>query len=161
MKNLHLIPTNKPSRLHFDGKLFLSPNYQDSKTINSIVEGKHIYITSNEEIKEGDKSLLFVDGFEPMILTHFKPVEEGYKGKKIILTTDVDLIEDGVQAINDKFLEWFVKNPSCEEVEVIPLRKSSGHYDDKDVWHWDFLAYKIILPNEEPNPFELPKTEIN
>jgi hypothetical protein len=36
---------------------------------------------------------------------------------KIILTTDQDLIKDGVQAIDDEFLEWFVKNPSCEEVE--------------------------------------------
>ena len=40
------------------------------------------------------------------------------KCKKIILTTDPDLIKDGVQAIDDEFLEWFVKNPSCESVEV-------------------------------------------
>jgi flavorubredoxin len=38
---------------------------------------------------------------------------------KIILTTDGDLIKDGVQSIDDEFLEWFVENPSCEEVEVI------------------------------------------
>ena len=38
--------------------------------------------------------------------------------KKIILTTDQDLIKDGVQAIEDEFLQWFVKNPSCEWVEV-------------------------------------------
>jgi hypothetical protein len=40
------------------------------------------------------------------------------QGKKIILTTDQDLIKDGVQAIDDEFLEWFTNNPSCEEVEV-------------------------------------------
>ena len=39
--------------------------------------------------------------------------------KKIILTTDQDLIKDGVQAIDDDFLEWFVKNPSCEVVDVL------------------------------------------
>ena len=39
--------------------------------------------------------------------------------KKIILTTDKELIKDGVQAIDDDFLEWFVKNPSCEEVETV------------------------------------------
>jgi hypothetical protein len=30
--------------------------------------------------------------------------------KKIILTTDLDLIKDGVQSIDNEFLEWFVKN---------------------------------------------------
>ena len=39
--------------------------------------------------------------------------------KKIILTTDQDLIADGVQAIDDEFLEWFVKNPSCENIPII------------------------------------------
>ena len=73
--------------------------------------------------------------------------------KKIILTTDQDLIADGVQAIDDEFLEWFVKNPSCEYVEVIY---------DKDIFTYGlqttkYGAYKIIIPQEEPNPFELPK----
>jgi hypothetical protein len=35
--------------------------------------------------------------------------------KKIILTTDLDLIKDGVQYIDDRV---FIKNPSCDEVEV-------------------------------------------
>jgi hypothetical protein len=30
--------------------------------------------------------------------------------QKIILTTDLDLIKDGVQSIDNEFLEWFVKN---------------------------------------------------
>ena len=127
-------------------KEFVNQKYEDI----SLNQNQHIYITNDEEIKKGDKSLLFVEGFEPIILTHFEPIEEGYKGKKIILTTDQDLINDGVQAIDDEFLEWFVNNPSCESVEVIPLRKSSGWYDEKEVWHWDFLAYKIIIPQEEP-----------
>ena len=38
----------------------------------------------DKEVKAGDKSLLMVEGFAPMILTHFEPVEEGYEGKKII-----------------------------------------------------------------------------
>jgi hypothetical protein len=70
----------------------------------------------------------------------------GDEFKKIILTTDQDLIKDGVQAIDDEFLEWFVKNPSCEEVEVVMnlcfLKvkiKESGIY-----------GYKIIIPKEEP-----------
>jgi hypothetical protein len=50
------------------------------------------------------------------------------------------LIKDGVQAIDDEFLEWFVKNPSCEEVEVVktaPIRPFGS-------------LYKIIIPKEEP-----------
>lgn len=78
----------------------------------------NIYITSDEEIKEGDSymridtSLLFksLKGSNPNIIEKYC--------KKIILTTDADLIKDGIQAIDDEFLEWFVKNPSCESVEV-------------------------------------------
>jgi hypothetical protein len=48
----------------------------------------------------------------------FEKLHDKSNYKKIILTTDQDLIKDGVQAIDDEFLEWFVKNPSCEEVEI-------------------------------------------
>jgi hypothetical protein len=67
--------------------------------------------------------------------------------KKIILTTDQDLIKDGIQAIDDEFLEWFVKNPSCESVEVTY---------DKDIYPYGVETakgygwYKIIIPQEEP-----------
>jgi hypothetical protein len=62
--------------------------------------------------------------------------------KKIILTTDQDLIKDGVQAIDDEFLEWFVKNPSCEWVEI---QCRYNFYAGQDLTH-----YKIIIPQEEP-----------
>ena len=55
MKNLHLIPTEKPSRLVIDtieNKLYLQPILH-KKTINVLPQ--NIYITSDEEIKEGDK----------------------------------------------------------------------------------------------------------
>ena len=140
MKNLHLLPTDKPSRLHFDGKLFLSPNYQDSKTINSTVEGRNIYITSDEEIKEGDWGL---SKLNEVILFGRSYNEKFYN--KIILTTDQDLIADGVQAIDDTFLEWFVKNPSCEFVKIV---------DDVECLpmpniHINNHIYKIIIPQED------------
>lgn len=64
MKNIFLLLTDKPSRLHFDDKLFLSTNPQISKDINSIVEGRNIYITSDEEIISFDEinSLSLQDG---------------------------------------------------------------------------------------------------
>jgi hypothetical protein len=163
MKNiLHLIPTDKPSRLSIiDSQLIYSKEY--------FINPQHIYITSDEEIKEGDwviENHTFKR--EPYIGKCFYPKNDGtvtdevlkrdllsvnYEGhyetlalkhncKKIILTTDQDLIKDGVQAIDDEFLEWFVKNPSCEYIEV-----ESGLFfyvegEDK--------RYKIIIPQEEP-----------
>ena len=148
MKNIHILPTDKPSRLiqaEDDELMLLNELYENTHNIN-----KHIYITSDEEIKKGDWVL------NPIYKTVYKWIKNSdiyfdrIDAKKIILTTDQDLIKDGVQDIDNDFLEWFVKNPSCDEVEVIPLRKSSGWYDEKEVWHWDFLAYKIIIPKEEP-----------
>ena len=111
-------------------------------------KGGYIYITSDEEIKEGD--WLYNSNSLSIYKSNGKDNGASKKWKhKIILTDNKDLIKDGVQAIDDEFLEWFAKNPNCEEVEVIPLRKSSGWYDEKQVWHWDFLAYKIVIPKEE------------
>ena len=62
--------------------------------------------------------------------------DEVAKGFKVILTTNKLLIKDGVQAIDDEFLEWFVKNPSCEFVETEHIGYVS--------------AYNIIIPKEEP-----------
>ena len=81
---------------------------------------QYLYITSDEEIKEGDW-VITNNGLLAKVITeltwHF------INSKKIILTTDSDLIKNGVQAIDDEFLEWFVKNPSCifipqEEPEI-------------------------------------------
>jgi hypothetical protein len=115
MKNLHLIPTDNYSPLVHStskyGGYFLSKYYSPMKHMGDSFQ--HIYITSDEEIKEGERGLSINDA----VYTHFNHLGKDY-GKRIILTTDQDLINEGVQAIDDKFLEWFVKNPSCEEVEV-------------------------------------------
>jgi hypothetical protein len=71
--------------------------------------------------------------------------------KKIILTTDQDLIKDGIQAIDNEFLEWFVNNPSCDQVEV----KEKQHFEaDKskriNPLNGVYYSYKIIIPQEEP-----------
>jgi hypothetical protein len=118
MKNIHLIPTDKPSRLTirlktnelmYSYKEFVNQKCEDV----SLNQNQNIYITSDEEIKEGDwclsklnKAVRFGKNFTTWLY------------KKIILTTDPDLIAEGVQSIDDEFLEWFVKNPSCERVEV-------------------------------------------
>ena len=163
MKNIYILPTDKPSRLHYSKiksngqisyKLVLKKEF--SKCNDGLLSGqRHIYITSDEEIKELDKSLLILEEFEPMILTHYEPVEEGYIGKKIILTTDIDLIKDGVQAIDDEFLEWFVKNPSCEWV-VVEKKMLCNYCGEENCdnlrcrGYIDSVWYEIIIPKEEP-----------
>ena len=143
MKNLHLLPTDRPSRLHFDDKLFLSPNYQNSKTINSIVEGRNIYITNDEGIKDGWS-------YDRMMKSIGK--RDNVYSSKIILTTDSKLITDGVQSIDNTFLEWYVKN-LCEEVEV----ESNWEFLGDDYRHGgeQTLVYKLIIPVEEPKPVTL------
>jgi hypothetical protein len=158
MKNIHLIPTDKPSRLGYlikkgkevfnDLRLFEKPmpNILDS-------ENQHIYITNDEEIKEGD----WVYNTISLKPEAFKACEngDGYVNcskyshyridcKKIILTTDDQLIADGIQAIDDEFLEWFVNNPSYEFVDV------KKGFADGTAWGYNFLDYKIIIPKEEP-----------
>ena len=137
MKNTHLIPTDKPSVLILrqDGKLFFTGYGGQLGKVHGLIKDvpQHIYITSDEEIKIDDYYL----GDDNHIYCLVTTVNSN--GKKIILTTDQDLIADGIQAIDDEFLEWFVKNPSCENVEV------QKWFDGVD-----FLEYKIIIPKEEP-----------
>ncbi len=111
--------------------------------------GKELFITNDEEIKEGNYFLY--DGTEIRYksngteyhgrdLCHISgnrryPIS---KSKKIILTTDQSL--DGVQDIDDEFLEWFIKNPSCEFVKVNVFPKFN--LNDKG-------NYGIIIPKEE------------
>jgi hypothetical protein len=145
MKNIHVLSSDKPSRLHtYKGVLNLAAGEFVSPTIvkNDLIN-LNIYINSNDEIKERD--WIFNEELEPSVLKcSGKGSLRGWN--KIILTTDIDLIKDGVQVIDDKFLEWFVKNPSCEFVKIV---------DDVECLpmpniHINKHIYKIIIPQEKP-----------
>ena len=60
MKNIHLIPTDKPSRLYSkDGNHILDTTMAIDWYISSACyKPQNIYITSDEEIEEGDWCLL-------------------------------------------------------------------------------------------------------
>ena len=171
MNKLHVLPTDKPSRLYIGDNLnFVFGMIQTSiQSRNDYFTNQHIYITSDEEIKEGDWYInTFVSEKEQKPQTHTEKRhlinhQKDYRFKyckKIILTTDQDLIKDGVQAIDDEFLEWFVKNPSCEEVGIEKFHgiKTSiaeiSAVSGNDDYNWkgigDFRDYKIIIPKEEP-----------
>jgi len=163
MKNLFLLPTYKPS------KLAIKTNFLSNKVKLHLRKGElftngvrgaqnqNIYITSDETIKEGDWCIEY-DDIDKKWLTPYKPTNESWdmvskanycriRGtvKKIILTTDQDLIADGVQSIDDEFLEWFVKNPSCEYIQTTELSLFNG--DTGESGHY---KYEIIIPQEEP-----------
>jgi len=153
MKNIYLIPTDKPSRLLWcfeDKRHYTSTDEYYFKNQKEL-QNQHIYITSDEEIKEGDWCINTV---ESIVLTLDKETEKAIPFesiKKIILTTDQDLINDGVQAIDNEFLEWFVKNPSCESVEVEKgYLGMCGFVKSDEPISKDKLHYKIIIPKEEP-----------
>jgi hypothetical protein len=145
MKNIHVIPTDKPSRFFNTNKG--QYNFREHYVPDTIQTCKNhnIYITSDEEIKEGDWVITPTNDILEWAKV-FQPI-----GKKIILTTHQKLIKYGVQPIDDDFLEWFVKNPSCENVDI------SKHYDKVDID--GKVYYKIIIPQEQtteevPNELE-------
>ena len=139
MKNVHVLPTDKDSNL-FIGDLSnqLHFNYSIEKG-NSI--NQNIYITSDEEITGFEINIWVIKGDRIFLWQNTMALVSNNKPKKIILTTDQDLIKDGVQAIDDEFLEWFVNNPSCEEVEI---QCRYNFYAGQDLTH-----YKIIIPSSE------------
>lgn len=143
MKNIHVLPTDQPSRLWVNnllqGKLELS-----EETLIGSLRNRYIYITSDEEIKKGDWVIQV--NFEKtniqltQCITEFQTKiandkDGSFTKNKIILTTDPTLIADGVQSIDEEFLEWFVKNPSCEFIDV---------FKDDRLNH-----YNIFIPQEE------------
>jgi hypothetical protein len=137
MKNIHLLPTDKPSRLWTNNlrrRLELD-EFPEQLPTNI---AKHIYITSNEKIKDGDWFINTFNDNQPKLQKRYGDWITCYNQHKIILTTDPDLIADGVQAIDDEFLEWFVNNPSCEWVKVEPREFLA-----------DKVIYEIIIPQEE------------
>jgi hypothetical protein len=173
MKNIHILPTEHKSKIgtHKSKNLYF---HQNVFTESNFEKNFYLYITSDEKIKEG--GYVF---WEDKIYTYGEfmkmktPVYTDYFS--IILTTDLDLIKDGIQAIDDEFLEWFVKNTTCDFVELKMIPKcscgTSGYryicksyaYSNVsgDVCAREVLEipYKIIIPKEEPKQkpnFELP-----
>jgi hypothetical protein len=147
MKNIHVLPTDKPSRIHF----YSNVTFGVSKEHLNWKQGRNIYITNDEDLMIGDYYIAGVDIYKCLSSIELEGLSIDSYCRKIILTTDQDLINDGVQDIDDEFLEWFVNNPSCEKIETESFCKngddclSQGPYDNLCN-----IGYKIIIPKEEP-----------
>lgn len=140
MNNIHFFPSNK--------------------------QVQFIYITSDEEVKEGyflNNGFVYKVHFFDEKFIYWRDGKYTWSlnkedCKKIILTTDQDLINNGVQAIDRGFLEWFFKNISCQEVEVEKYyRVKSGNIQDhKDgLAGYEYYEYKIIIPQEESRQYPI------
>jgi hypothetical protein len=150
MNNIHILPTDKPSRLYQTrtNPLILDSKFENGKT------NRHIYITNDEEIKD---YYWYINSEGKLLqFTGRNVLGDKFKAPKVILTTDPQLIADGVQAIDDEFLEWFCKNSSCESVKVERLdtfKKTNEVYVDEIAggnYYEIIKQYKIIISQEEP-----------
>ena len=169
MKNIHLL-------LAGESYLSLNCSYRDSaigtevrkpywtytkdwkhymSVTDASVRPHNIYITSDEEITGFENNVWVSKGDRIFLWQNTMALVSNNKPKKIILTTDQDLIKDGVQAINDEFLEWFVKHPSCESVDIETIMEcekcGKEHCDNLQCRGYkDIPYYKTIIPKEEP-----------
>jgi len=167
MKNIHILSTDEQIKnvgdvvkdLYGDIHIFTKKN--EGKEYVKTITKLNIYITSDEEIKESFRGWFIGQcGFykkcvdtkiinnELYLLDYLGNTDRLIWCKKIILTTDKDLIKDGVQAIDIEFLEWFVKNPSCEEVKVVEGTFTVGEMSKLPLGTRN-LKYKIIIPKEK------------
>jgi hypothetical protein len=116
-----------------------------------------VYIINDEKIKEGDWCLCKGIPLENDVnhyaqLGAFKVNQIGVdlyystsreiyskeRCKKIILTSDKDLISDNVQPIDNDFLEWFTKNSTCKFV-------NTELYNAYGIDNWKYL---ITIPED-------------
>jgi hypothetical protein len=163
MKNIHILPTDKPSRLFVDiddNKLKITQTLSGEYMMN-----QNIYITSDEEIKDVRPHKGKWQLEQEQILNKFPTyLTDLSECKLVIITTDQELIKDGVQAIDDTFLEWFVKNPNCEKIEIktrylhsyktgetfISFSKTPEFSSRNMQCVKIEPRYEIIIPQEEP-----------
>ena len=115
-----------------------------------VIDNK-IYITSDKEIKKGEEQWFLTKDL--MVLKSKNVNEKSYSpiGKKIILTTDQELITDGIQAIDNEFVIWFENNPTCDRVETkIIAVNEFGSEITVDSYGFDKFIHKIVFPKLEP-----------
>lgn len=151
MKNLHLLESKQPCRLHYYSHMH---DLGLSKEPLQWKQGRNIYITINQEIQEGvDQWYL-----DKVLNEPYNSGGAQYASKQdiIVLTTDIDLIKDGIDEISDKFLNWFIKHPTCELVGVMSYCKHGDECPSKgafDKQHLCDVSYKI-------NAATLPKSKV-
>jgi len=160
MKNIHVLPTDKPSRIYNilgSKKIgFTSNDPFYTENCGGGTKNQNIYITSDKEISGFENNIWVIKGDRIFLWQNTMALVSNNKPRKIILTTDQDLINDGVQEINYEFLEWFVNNPGFEKIEVIKTHLCTqtglpcGMQCLNEETCNENITYKIIIPKKEP-----------
>ena len=110
MKNLHVLPTDHPSRLRYNIKTRIWELNEFHKYHTDIKSTHNIYITSDEEIKMQDWCITAKGNLLQMIEGDTALGFALLGCKKIILTTDQDLINDGIEQISEDTLLKIVEH---------------------------------------------------
>ena len=132
MKNLHVLPTDHPSRLRYNIKTRIWELNEFPKYHTDIKSTHNIYITSDEEIKMQDWCITAKGNLLQMIEGDTALGFALLGCKKIILTTDQDLIKNGVQAIDAEFLEWFCsKNGKVDFEKGVEWQAERSYNEDE------------------------------
>lgn len=132
MQNIFITETDNPGFPIFsiDGVFGFIPKTEDH--LNSGLKYHNVYITSDEPIEDGDYGVetnLLKSGYSPkQYIFKMDPEQraamESLGGQKscgvlkIVLSTDDELIQDGVQEAHQKFIDWIVKNPGAKTIGV-------------------------------------------
>lgn len=109
MKNLHVLPTDCPSRLRYNIKTRIWELNEFHKYHTDIKSTHNIYITSDEEIKMQDwvynnkENIVEQITSKTQLIFVLEENKENQTFKKIILTTDQDLISNGSVVTDGKF----------------------------------------------------------
>lgn len=118
-----------------------------------------LYIISNTE-NISENCWIITEG--RLVQVSYLLSNEVAKGNKVILTTNKLLIKDGIQEIDDEFLEWFSsKNPSCDSIKInlVPVNEY-GSEITVGGYGFDRFKYKIIIPQEESKQSKIDLDEL-
>lgn len=147
MKNIFILPAKS-----FKSKLaiYLNKEYTELHGVGELAFCKddigwsdfwrpqELYITSENPIEVDDWCLsLSKDAAYGEVYRCWDVALINEEDRKIALTTNKNLIQEGVQEIDLTFLQWFISNSKCESVGLVTQYKTSGgewiSYD-KDFW---------------------------
>jgi hypothetical protein len=116
--------------------------------LREFVINQNIYITSDSKFVRDE---YITDGIEVIKATpklvNAQGLVDRRDWKKILMTTDPELIKDGIQEIEDLFLVWFVKNPTFDEVEIGKTNKLIDNYAEEEKEKWE-VKYHIYIPKK-------------
>ena len=138
-----LLPTDKVFNKKLNKQLIIhNGNLQFCQNGQMMREGQpqHLYILSDDEIKEGDWCI-----YNNHFVKYSKP-SNSYFYKKIIATTNPDLIKEGIASIDDNFVKNYCNKPVEETWDDI--------YDN---WHKTWDEHSMNFEDWMIKNYEVPK----